>query len=234
MKPRALLIASALVCLLTVVGCIARPAWSPDGKRIAFMWHDGQQSDIHVVNADGTGWEILTDTPTDETWPTWSPDGARIAFVAKPDKSEEQEAYEKERGRPDVWDEFYPDEWSHLWVAALEKGRAQEAERVSPEKLYVSGFVWAPDSKRLAFAGRPSPALRARGQGNVYITNEAGINGEPRLFFLGERPCAGWTWKNRTTSMSWIRYASSGADPWKTRKQHRLRRSARKPVLGPW
>ena len=78
--------------------------------------------------------------------------------------------------------------WPPSW-----RERAQEAERFSPDNLYVSEFVWAPDSKRLAFAGRPSPTLRARGQGNVYIANEAG--GESRQVTSlpgGESPVA-WT-----------------------------------------
>ncbi len=40
------------------------------------------QSDIWVMNGDGTGAVNLTDTPdTDEESPVWSPDGTRIAFL---------------------------------------------------------------------------------------------------------------------------------------------------------
>lgn len=49
------------------------PAWSPDGKRIAFH----RNGIVHVINADGSGETSLVEG----TEPTWSPDGARIAFT---------------------------------------------------------------------------------------------------------------------------------------------------------
>jgi hypothetical protein len=55
------------------------PAWSPDGTEIAFG--RGEPSDIWVMNADGTDYRPLTDTPVeDENGPTWSSDGSKIAF----------------------------------------------------------------------------------------------------------------------------------------------------------
>ena len=66
-------------------------------------------------------------------------------------------------------------------------------EPYSPDNLYVSAFVWAPDSHRLAFAGRPSPELRSFRNGNVYVVDEAG--GDARAVIDmpgGERPVA-WT-----------------------------------------
>jgi dipeptidyl aminopeptidase/acylaminoacyl peptidase len=53
---------------------------SPDGSRIAFVAHDGGQSDIYVMNRDGSGLRQVTGTPDNDDQPAWSPDGARIAF----------------------------------------------------------------------------------------------------------------------------------------------------------
>jgi dipeptidyl aminopeptidase/acylaminoacyl peptidase len=52
-----------------------QPAWSPDGKKIAFT----RTSDIFVMNADGTGQVPLT-ANGHSGFPAWSPDGTRIAF----------------------------------------------------------------------------------------------------------------------------------------------------------
>jgi Tol biopolymer transport system component len=62
------------------------PAWSPDGRRIAFRRYDGQlgsigNSDLFVVNADGSGLRRLTDHAENVRWFAWSPDGRRIAFL---------------------------------------------------------------------------------------------------------------------------------------------------------
>ena len=58
------------------------PAWSPDGKKIAFVrGNDCNASAIWLMNADGTGVKRLTQRRIDSA-PTWSPDSQRIAFVS--------------------------------------------------------------------------------------------------------------------------------------------------------
>lgn len=61
------------------------PAWSPDGKRIAFVSaRDGGNCEIYVMDADGSGQKRLSRTPDDEYFLTWSPDGERIAYSTNP------------------------------------------------------------------------------------------------------------------------------------------------------
>lgn len=54
-----------------------QPAWSPDGKRIAFV----RLGRLYVANRDGSGARRVSPT-TIATWPAWSPDGATIAYAA--------------------------------------------------------------------------------------------------------------------------------------------------------
>jgi TolB protein len=56
------------------------PAWSPDGRRIAFASSRSGRYGIYVMSADGTGTRRLPTGKGNDQWPTWSPDGALIAF----------------------------------------------------------------------------------------------------------------------------------------------------------
>jgi len=64
------------------------PAWSPDGRRIAFMSQvadEGLQYDVFVMNADGSHIRRLTTSPATDGFPSWSPDGMEIAFSSTRD-----------------------------------------------------------------------------------------------------------------------------------------------------
>jgi dipeptidyl aminopeptidase/acylaminoacyl peptidase len=71
------------------------PAWSPNGKNIAFVSNRTEEPDsnyddsIWLVDADNTnkGQKLvqLTTSPGTEGSPTWHPDGKSIAYVSAPD-----------------------------------------------------------------------------------------------------------------------------------------------------
>jgi WD40 repeat protein len=59
------------------------PAWSPDGRRIAFTSDRSGSREIYVADADGSNALRLTNDAAADYQPAWSPDGARIAFVSE-------------------------------------------------------------------------------------------------------------------------------------------------------
>lgn len=65
------------------VGAYDDLAWSPDGRRLAVVWHDGSQRILDVMRPDGTKRRRISrqalsvDIGMD---PAWSPDGRRLAF----------------------------------------------------------------------------------------------------------------------------------------------------------
>jgi Tol biopolymer transport system component len=48
------------------------PAWSPDGTKIAFVSHATGQTEINVINTDGSGQTQITNTAR-ASWPDWQP-----------------------------------------------------------------------------------------------------------------------------------------------------------------
>ena len=87
------------------------PAWSPDGRKVAFVsnraesascfWHDcaGYTTDVYVMDADGSDVTRLTETPHEESRPTWSPDGTRIVYSTHPESERAPGALRHERRR---------------------------------------------------------------------------------------------------------------------------------------
>ncbi len=60
------------------------PAWSPDGRSIAFVSERGEEkAQVWVIAADGGEAWRLTKTEQPAANPAWSPDGRRIAFTSR-------------------------------------------------------------------------------------------------------------------------------------------------------
>ncbi|MEJ2722826.1 MAG: peptidase S41, partial [bacterium] len=61
------------------------PAWSPDGKKIAFISDRSGEEEIYIIDQDGKGEpEQLTNNGHEMRFlPKWSPDGKYIAFTDK-------------------------------------------------------------------------------------------------------------------------------------------------------
>jgi hypothetical protein len=65
---------------LTTGGGDGQPAWSPDGKRIAYISKEDGNFEIYVINSDGSGKQRLTNDEHSDGLPVWSADGKYIAF----------------------------------------------------------------------------------------------------------------------------------------------------------
>jgi Tol biopolymer transport system component len=63
------------------------PAWSPDGAKIAFQSLRDGNSEIYVMNPDGSGQTNLTNNPAKDMQPSWLPGGTQILFKTDRDGS---------------------------------------------------------------------------------------------------------------------------------------------------
>ena len=73
------------------------PAWSPDGKKLAFYsYHDEKKTwSIHTINSDGTNKKRLTHAKNKwDSTPSWSSYGKKILFAREYKNSEEVWQYE--------------------------------------------------------------------------------------------------------------------------------------------
>jgi Tol biopolymer transport system component len=70
-------------------GDVQTPAWSPDGRKLAFVSERDGNAEIYVMNADGSAQENLTRQPATDSHPSWSRDGRRIVFVSRRDGNAE-------------------------------------------------------------------------------------------------------------------------------------------------
>jgi TolB protein len=145
------------------------PAWSPDGKRIAFSSSRDGQFHIFIVDASGKTTKRLTAGKNDDTHPSWSPDGTRIAFTrGAPDRIEVMNADGTglHRVTSGLAEEADP-AWSPngRWIAFDLRTPGTAIEEIwiehpdgsashSLTKLHAvsTSPTWSPDSRRIAFS----------------------------------------------------------------------------------
>lgn len=67
-------------------GCqVIKTYWSPDNSKIAFLSIKDSNSEIYMINGDGTNMIRLTSNAIADIDPAWSPDGKKIAFCSNGD-----------------------------------------------------------------------------------------------------------------------------------------------------
>jgi len=67
------------------------PAWSPDGKYIAFASNKEGNYDIYVMELEARKITQITSDKGNDKYPEYSPDGSKIAFIS--DRSGEEQVW---------------------------------------------------------------------------------------------------------------------------------------------
>ncbi len=68
---------------LTNQGNNSYPFWSPDGAKIVFQSDRDGQSEIYIMDADGSNQTRLTNDPDYDGQPSFTPDGQHILFISR-------------------------------------------------------------------------------------------------------------------------------------------------------
>ena len=221
------------------------PAWSPDGRQIAFTSTRDADPEIYVMNADGTGARRLTTTPGRDAHPAWSPDGRSILFQS-------------------------PREDGHTRIFLMNADGSNQ--RALTRNIGFCGVpVWSPDARRILFqctddvqrttqgkpwqlfsldvtaGAQPAPLVRSTANDQVpsfspdgkqilFYSDRSGIN---RLYLMpasGGEPSVLGNWTMPSRAASWapdgktIVFAS-GADGVPAADFYLTDSSGRTPVL---
>ena len=149
----------ARATVLSEVGFNERyPALSPDGSRIAFssdrdLNHDGN-TEIYVINTDGTGLKRITNNTWGDVAPSWSPDGKALVFLQQTDGA---------GGLGERFAIVHADGTSEHVIAGLTGGNP----------------AWSPDGRQIAFTQDHVLAIADTNGGNLHSHEMEMTVGEP-------------------------------------------------------
>jgi Tol biopolymer transport system component len=123
------------------------PKWSPDGQKILFSDdpENNGNSDIFIINPDGSGLTRLTNSENFEGNPNWSPDGNRFVFTSNANEN------------------------SDLYIMNLD---GSGLTRLTNDPASELDAAWSPDGTRIAFVSTRNE--NNDGNYEIYVINADG------------------------------------------------------------
>lgn len=173
----------AQTTLLTNRSGLSDPAFSPDGKQIAFLAKDGtakdSQTQIYVMPSDGGGARAVTSGKADIEQFAWRRDSHAFAYAAA-------DPQPKRSGADRFRDSFIfttepivareSPQPVHLFVLSLDDGTATQLT-TGPQSVATgeaqSTLSWSPDGKTIAFTLVPNAILNDESYSRIAVVNVA-------------------------------------------------------------
>ena len=179
------------------------PRWSPDGTQFAFMSIRNGNSEVCVMDLDGSNEINLSRNPWEDTHPSWSPDGRKIVFTSDRDGNGQIYVVDsdgtnlKRLTSNTFWDG--PPAWSP-------DGRkiAFTSDREGNSEVYVmnvdgsnqknltnnsaadGGPIWSPDGRKIAFTSERD------GNYEIYVMDTDGSNQRRLTRSLTDELASSW------------------------------------------
>jgi TolB protein len=117
-----------------------QPAFSPDGKEVAYVYWTFNFSDLFVMAADGSSSRRLTrgqsSSLPDNIWafrPAWAPDGQRLAYISDANSQLPQ-----------------------VWIMAKDGNNRRQLTSEATGIQWADALSWDPSGARLALTAAPS------------------------------------------------------------------------------
>ncbi len=169
---------------------VTRPRWSPDGRRVAFLAAQGQQTGLWVVSlAERNPRFVAAVRATNFHIPyagepfAWSPDGRRIAYVNATEESPEPITalgpVADRRDDPRVVERIqyksrtgFTDRLrSHVWVVDVD---APAPRPLTTGQFYDHAVAWSPRGDEIAFLSNHEPDPDAVNNSDIFAVNLEG------------------------------------------------------------
>ncbi|WP_445520563.1 serine hydrolase [Streptomyces sp. NEAU-174] len=170
------------------------PAWSPDGRSVAFLRAQNGPPQVWLLPMEGGEPEQLTSLPLGAGAPVWSPDSTRIAFSTAVDLAagdeEDSSAQPRSSKDPIVADRLdYQADGAgllrsvrgHLHVLDV---RSRECHQVTTGDWHAGGPSWSPDGKTLAFTAATASDADLRYRAPVHLLDVHDRTAAPRQIGL--------------------------------------------------
>ena len=135
---------------------VSNPAWSPDGKLLAFTMDAGDEKDakpqVWFMYADGgEAWQV-TKHKSGVRGFEFSPDSKTLLLLATSPPAEDEEKRKKEKDDAVVVDHDL--KMAQLWTWNI---TTSEEKQITKGDFSVSDPRWSPDGMRITFTTTPTP-----------------------------------------------------------------------------
>ncbi len=166
----------------------SQPAFSPDGRWLAFISDRTDTRQLYRLSLDGGEAEMLTSGTEGVTAFVWSPDGSRVAYTmtdpVTPAMKERTEKY------GELTHEDHDARMTSLHVVTVATKATAPLTRGG---FVVGAFAWSPDQTRIAFDHRVSSDAGLSGTADISLVDVASAAVTPLVTQAGPDTNPKWS-----------------------------------------
>jgi dipeptidyl aminopeptidase/acylaminoacyl peptidase len=145
------------------------PAWSPDGRWIAFVSDRDDKRQVYLIDPTAGEAQTLTSAPEGVMGFAWSGDGRRIAYTSLDEPNDARRERDKRYGEFEIVDQDH--RMAHLHVIDV---ATRESRRLTSGAFTVGSFRWSPDGRQIAFDHRVNSDPANGGSADISLVGLAG------------------------------------------------------------